>query len=37
MDEEIPLVPTLTIPPKEIKSNKHNENYFDDYIASLKD
>ena len=37
MDEEIPIVPTLTTLPKEIQSNKYNENYADDYIASLKE
>ena len=37
MDEEIPIAPTLTTPPKEIQSSKYNDNYFDDYITSLKD
>ena len=37
INEEIPIAPTLTTPPKKIQSNKHNDNSFDDYIASLKD
>ena len=36
LDEEIPIAPILTTPPKGIQSNKHNGNYFDDYIASSK-
>ena len=30
MDEETPIAASLTTPPKQIQSNKHNENYFGD-------
>ena len=37
VDAEIPIVSTLTTSPKEMHSNKHNDKYFEDYIANLKD
>ena len=30
MDEEIPIAASLTTYPKQIQSNKHNDNYFGD-------
>ena len=35
IDEKIPIACSLTTLPQKIQSNKHNDNYVDDYIASL--